>query len=278
MRFSVLGSGSRGNATLVEVGETRLLVDAGFSARDLARRLDRLSVDPETVDGIVVTHDHGDHTRGIGVFARRFGTPIWLTDGTREACASLLRGEEVVHPYRPGHPFHVGAIRVEPFLTVHDAVDPVGVAVADPEQNLRLGIATDLGRPTTGIRLALSDCDGLVLEANHDEGLLQEAPYPWSVKARIRSSHGHLSNHAAARFACELHHEHLTTIVLAHLSAESNRPSLAHEVVSAALDREGFEGTVTVADQDEPTPWFDLAIRRSHAGPGQFTLFHSDNG
>ncbi len=272
MRFSVLGSGSRGNATLVEVGETRLLVDAGFSARDLTRRLAELDVDPESVDGIVVTHDHGDHTRGIGVFARRYGTPIWLTDGTRDACATLLRGGETLHPYRPGHPFGVGAVRVEPFLTVHDAVDPVGVALADPENGYRLGIATDLGRPTSGIRLALAECDGLVLEANHDESLLQEAPYPWSVKARIRSSHGHLSNHAAARFACELLHEHLTTVVLAHLSAESNRPSLAHEVVGAALDRAGFTGTLTVADQDHPTPWFDLARSRVASGPSQFRL------
>ena len=272
MRFAVLGSGSRGNATLVEVGDTRVLVDAGFSARDLARRLRALDVDPESIDGIVVTHDHGDHTRGIGVFARRFGAPIWLTDGTRDACARLLRGEETLHGYRPGHPFEIGAVRIEPFLTVHDAVDPVGVALADPKQGFRLGIATDLGRPTAGIRLALAECDGLVLEANHDEALLQQAPYPWSVKARIRSSHGHLSNHAAARFACELLHEGLTTVVLAHLSAESNRPSLAHEVVGTALTRAGFEGTLTVADQDDPTPWFDLAHRRAAAGPSQFRL------
>lgn len=272
MRFSVLGSGSRGNATLVEVRGTRLLVDAGFSGRDLARRLTALAVEPGAVDGIVVTHDHGDHTRGVGVFARRFGTPVWLTEGTRTACENLFRGGERLHAYRPGHPFAVGDIRVEPFLTVHDAVDPVGVALADPEEGLRLGIATDLGRPTTGIRLALSECDGLVLEANHDEGLLQEAPYPWSVKARIRSSHGHLSNHAAADFACELLHDELTTVVLAHLSAESNRPALAHEVVGAALARAGFRGTLTVAGQDDPTPWFDLARRRVAAGPSQFRL------
>ncbi len=272
MRFTVLGSGSRGNATLVELGSTRVLVDAGFSARDLARRLTAVDVTPESVDGIVVSHDHGDHTRGIGVFARRFGTPIWLTDGTREACASLLRGKETLHAYRPGHPFPIGALRVEPFLTVHDAVDPVGIALADPESGLRVGVATDLGRPTTGIRHALAGCHGLVLEANHDEALLQEAPYPWSVKARIRSSHGHLSNHAAARFACELMHDELCVVILAHLSAESNRPSLAHEVVGGALSAAGWDGTLLVADQEEPTPWFDLVDLRARTGPGQFRL------
>jgi phosphoribosyl 1,2-cyclic phosphodiesterase len=250
-----------------------LLVDAGFSARDLARRLGAVEVDPASIDGIVVTHDHGDHTRGIGVFSRRFGTPIHITEGTRRACSGLLRGEEPIELYRPGHPFRVGALRVDPFLTVHDAVDPVGVAVAEPESGLRLGVATDLGRPTAGIRLALADCDALVLEANHDEALLQDAPYPWSVKSRIRSSHGHLSNHAAARFACELLHDRLGTVVLAHLSAESNRPSIAHQVVGSALDKAGFRGVLTVADQDEPTPWFDLAERRAALDPGQFSLF-----
>jgi len=230
-------------------------------------------VDPNTVNGIVVSHDHGDHTRGVGVFARRFGTPIWLTDGTRDACSALFRGDETLHAYRPGHPFLVGALRIEPFLTVHDAVDPVGIALVDPGSELRVGIATDLGRPTAGIRHALAGCHGLVLEANHDERLLQEAPYPWNVKARIRSSHGHLSNHAAARFACELLHEELSVIVLAHLSAESNRPSLAHEVVGAALTEAGWNGTLTVADQDDPTPWFDLADLRTRSGAGQFKLF-----
>ncbi|MDT8367721.1 MAG: MBL fold metallo-hydrolase [Longimicrobiales bacterium] len=258
MRFTILGSGSRGNATLIEVANTRVLVDAGFSARELARRLAAIGVSPDGVDGIVVTHDHGDHTRGIGVFARRHSTPIWITDGTREACARLFRGTETLHAYRPGHPFAIGGLRIEPFLTVHDAVDPVGVSVIDPASALRLGIATDLGRPTAGIRLALSRCHALILEANHDEALLQDAPYPWSVKARIRSSHGHLSNHAAAQFACELLHSSLETVVLAHLSAESNRPALAHGVVAAALRGAGFEGRVDVATQDDPTPWFTL--------------------
>jgi len=272
VRFSVLGSGSKGNATLVEVGETRILVDAGFSARDLARRLERLEIDADSLQGIVITHDHGDHTRGMGVYARRHQTPLYLTERTELACQKLLRGGEEIRHYRAGHPFPIGPIRIEPFLTVHDAADPVGVAVVDAMSGARLGVATDLGRPTAGIRMALSGCDALVLEANHDEGLLQAAPYPWSVKARIRSSHGHLSNRAAAQFAEELYHDRLAAVILAHLSAESNRPSLALEEVDAVLRRKGWQGLLKVADQDEPTEMFDLEELRRAAEPDQIPL------
>ncbi len=272
MRFSVLGSGSRGNALLVTSGRTRLLVDAGFSARDLARRLGEVGVDPDSLTGIVISHDHGDHTRGMGVFARRHGTPIWITERTRDACSRLLRGGETLHLYEAGRPFSIGGLRIEPFVTAHDAADPVGLAVVCSESRARLGVATDLGRPTSGIRHALSGCDVLVLESNHDEGLLQQAPYPWSVKARIRSSHGHLSNEAAARFAVELLHPGLRAVILAHLSFESNRPTLALETVGGALRRAGFRGRVEVADQEEPTPLTAVSELPIPGGGGQLTL------
>ena len=272
MRVCVLGSGSRGNATLVEVEGTRVLVDAGFSGKDLARRLRAVDVEPDSIDALVVTHDHGDHTRGMGIFARRFGTPIHLTDRTREACARLLRGEERIRPYRASHPFDIGPVRVEPFVTVHDAVDPVGVALVDRETGSRVGVATDLGRPNAQIRHALAGSDFLILEANHDEVLLAQAPYPWSVKARIRSSHGHLSNEAAGRFATELLHPRLAGVVLAHLSNESNRPELAREVVGGALEDAGWTGHLEVASQDEPTEFVDIEELRRRSGPDQLTL------
>ncbi|HUF75578.1 MAG TPA: MBL fold metallo-hydrolase, partial [Longimicrobiales bacterium] len=227
MRVAVLGSGSAGNSVLVCAGDTRILVDAGFSARSLAERLGRLDVDPTSIDAIVITHEHGDHTRGMGVFARRHGTPLHMTRATRAACSTLLTGDERVTEYTPGRPFAVGPLRIEPFLTVHDAADPVGVAVVDESSGVRLGVATDLGRPTAQIRHALAGCDLLILEANHDEVLLHTGPYPVSVKRRIASSHGHLSNQAAARLATELLHPRLAGVVLAHLSFECNRPILA---------------------------------------------------
>lgn len=272
MRVAVLGSGSSGNALVVHAGNTRVLVDAGFSGRDLERRLDALGVAPSSVQGIVITHDHGDHTRGMGVFARRHGTPLHMTERTREACAALLRGEEMVRPYQAGRPFLVGDLRVEPFLTVHDAADPVGVALVDECTGLRLGVATDLGRPTAQIRHALQGCDLLVLEANHDELLLATGDYPWSVKRRIASSHGHLSNQAAARFALELLHPGLSGVVLAHLSDSCNRPDLARDVVGKALREAGWEGHLEVARQEEPTGWLDVEALRYRRGPAQLSL------
>ena len=272
MKLAVLGSGSRGNSTLVWAGNTRLLVDAGFSGRDLARRLGSLDVEPDLIDGIIVTHDHRDHTRGIGVFARRHGSPIYMTSSTHTACSQLLRGKETVVEYDPAQPFTVGDVYVEPFVTIHDAADPVGVALIDESSGLRLGIATDLGRPTTQLRQKLSACDFLILEANHDELMLHNGPYPASVRQRIASSHGHLSNQAAARLATELMHPRLAGIVLAHLSSECNRPDLARSVVGDALEKAGWTGHLEVALQDHPTALLDVEDLRVRSNTSQLSF------
>lgn len=272
MRFAVLGSGSRGNAILVAAGNTRVLVDAGFSAKSMADRLGVLGVLPEEIDGIVVTHDHGDHTRGVGVFARRHGTPVFLTDRTREGCGGLFRGGEELRPYRAGFPFSIGALRVEPFLTAHDARDPVAVALVDHETGLKLGVATDLGRPTSQVRHALAKSDVLVLEANHDLGLLHQSSYPSSVRSRIGSSHGHLSNEAAAQLAVELLHPRLAGVILAHISAECNRPELAESVVGGALRKSGYRGLLQTAEQDIPTAMLDVGELRRRLDPDQLVL------
>jgi phosphoribosyl 1,2-cyclic phosphodiesterase len=277
MRVAVLGSGSGGNSVLVCAGgdtaeETRVLVDAGFSARALCERLELLGIDPFTIDAIVITHDHRDHTRGIGVFARKHRTAVYMTEGTRRACQALLEGVERVSHYGPGRPFRIGRLRVEPFVIVHDAADPAGVAIVDERTGLRVGIATDLGRPTAQTRHALRDCDLLVLEANHDDVLLHTGPYPSSVKRRIASSHGHLSNQAAARLATELLHPRLAGVVLAHLSVECNRPTIAERVVGEALRRAGWTGHIEVACQDIPTRLLDLEELRLRSGPVQLSL------
>ncbi len=273
MKLAVLGSGSRGNATLLGSGGRWILVDAGFSGKQVEERLDTLDVPVNGVEGIVVTHEHVDHTRGIGVLARRYGIPLYMTPGTREACAHLLKGTESVVEYRPGRSFRVAGLTVAPFLTVHDAVDPVAVTVSGPECGSRVGLAMDLGRPTAQIRHSLRDCHFLVLEANHDERLLREGPYPPTVQARIASSHGHLSNHAAAQFARELLHPGLAGIILAHLSQECNRPELARRVIRDALTTAGFRGYLGVARQDQPTDLMDLTRLRSANGSDQLTLF-----
>lgn len=281
MRVASLGSGSGGNSVYVQAGPTRVLVDAGFSGAQIERRLAVLGVAPPSIDAVVVTHEHRDHTAGVGVAARRWGWPLFMSGPTREAIDDLLAGGEDVRRYEGDEPFRVGDLLFHPFLTCHDAVDPRAVTVEDPDSGLRLGVATDLGRPTAPVRHALAGCHFLVLEANHDEVLLREGPYPWSVKERIRSSRGHLSNRMAADLAVELLHGELYGVLLAHLSRECNAPDRAKSVVDRALRRAGFEGLVEVAGQDGPTPLFDLAelraSRQGQNGGTQMDLFRASS-
>lgn len=259
MRVLVLGSGSRGNSILIEGADTRLLIDAGFSARELERRLRAVRVKPERLSAILVTHEHRDHSIGMGSFARRHRLPLYLTESTRRACADLLDGGERIHLYRPSRTLVIGALRVDPFLTAHDALDPVAVSVTEVRTGYRVGLATDLGTPTAGVVHALRGCHVLMLEANHDETMLRESPYPWSVKARIGGPHGHLSNRAAARLATELHHPSLGAVILAHLSQECNTPDLAYREVGQALAAVGYRGLLVVARQEAPLEPIDVA-------------------
>jgi phosphoribosyl 1,2-cyclic phosphodiesterase len=273
MKLTVLGSGSRGNAVLVESDRTRLLIDAGFTARELERRLLAVDVPPGALTALWITHEHRDHTIGMGVFARRYGLPIYLTEGTRNACADLLNGCGRLRLYRPAHAVTIGALRVEPFLTAHDAADPVSVTVTEPATGHRVGLATDVGAPTAGVRHALRGCHVLVLEANHDEILLREGPYPKSVVSRIAGRHGHLSNRAAARLAADLHHDDLTAVVLAHLSRECNRPELARTAVADALARVRYRGALLLAGQDEPLGPIDVGDGLRRLAPPQLSLW-----
>ncbi len=273
MIVTVLGSGSEGNATLVQGDGVAFLIDAGFSGRDLEQRIESVGVPISHLAGIVITHDHGDHTRGMGVLARRFGAPLYLTQRTKLACLDLLNGKEHVELYASSRPFRIGPFEVQPFLTVHDAADPVAIAVEHKPSGSRLGIATDLGRPTASVRASLRNCHMLVLEANHDEAMLWNGPYPWSVKQRIASSHGHLSNRAAADLARELFHPGLGAIVLAHLSTHCNTARAAMQLPEKVLDRLGYKGTLTVAPQDRPLEPIDVnALRRRHVRAEQLSL------
>jgi len=275
VRVATLGSGSRGNSVYVECGRTRLLVDAGFSGAEIARRLEALDVPPASIAAVIVTHEHRDHTAGIGIAARRWDWPIYLTPATERACAALLRGSETIHHYEGEVPFRIGDALVHPASTCHDAADPVAVTIVDEGTGLKVGIATDLGRPTTPVRNALSGCHFVVLESNHDEILLRESPYPWSVKQRIGGTRGHLSNRLAADLAVDLLHPSLGGFLLAHVSDECNAPGTAVETTRARLARQGFRGVVDVAEQDGPSALYDVAALAEVAKNGgpQLRLF-----
>ncbi len=274
MRIAALGSGSQGNSLFVEAGDTRLLVDAGLSARQIGRRLETLDVDPPSIAAIVVTHEHRDHTRAIGVAARRWGWPIYMSRRTATLCADLLRGQEEVCRFERETTFRIRDLEVRSFLTSHDAADPLALTLSDHRSGLKIGIATDLGRPTGPVRNALRNCHFLVLEANHDDLLLREGPYPWAIKERIGGSRGHLSNRMAAELACELHHAELGGILLAHVSEECNDRSLAIDTVAEALTAHSYRGLIEVATQKRPTRLYDVEeLRQQALGERQLDLF-----
>lgn len=232
MKVCLLASGSKGNALYVEAGETRFLVDAGLSARELQQRLTSIGVDAASLSAIVISHEHTDHIRGAGTLARRFHLPVVASHATAQALRPLIGKTEMIL-FSAGQPFCFRDLQIDPFPITHDACDPVGFVIDSHEG--RVGIATDLGIATRLVQTRLSSCRVLVLESNHDEDMLMNGPYPWHLKQRIKSRHGHLSNADAAQLLAELLHEGLEGVLLAHLSEANNDPTLAHRTTSSLL-------------------------------------------
>lgn len=235
MRVCLLASGSKGNAIYIETRETRLLVDAGLSARELAARLAAIGVEPESLDGLLVSHEHQDHSRGIGPLARRYSLPVHLHDATRQALPTLGRIDRI-EPFELGGRFCLRDVEIDILPLTHDAAAPAGFVIDTPDG--RIGIATDLGIATRLVTERLRRCRVLVLETNHDEEMLRDGPYPWHLKQRIRSNHGHLSNRDAGALLQELAWEGLEAVFLAHLSETNNTPQLAHFAICDAIDRQ----------------------------------------
>jgi phosphoribosyl 1,2-cyclic phosphodiesterase len=241
-----LASGSKGNAIYVSDGETNLLIDAGLSGVEIEKRLRSRNLFPERIDALVVSHEHGDHIRGVGVLARRYGIPVYLTAGTQRGAAPFLgKIEQAVH-FEPGHPFAIGTLNLHPFSLPHDAADPAGFTVA--RNGVKLGIATDLGVAPAMIQTHLAGCQALILEANHDPRMLAEGPYPWPLKQRIAGRTGHLSNQDARDLLGRVRHDDLRHVVLAHLSEINNTPERALNAVCEGLGR--CRAELTVARQD----------------------------
>ena len=253
--MAVLGSGSGGNAAVLEARGTRLLVDAGLSAKQLCQRLESLEIDPDSLDGILLSHEHSDHMRGLEVFLRKRRIPVYTNALTREALAGRC-GEMVEwRVFRRGEPFEISGVEVNSFAVPHDAVDPVGFVCAS--NGCQIGIATDFGHVTTLVREKLCGVRVLFVESNYDQGMLEEdTKRPWSIKQRISSRHGHLSNAQTAELITSLIEHGLETVVLGHLSRDCNCPEMAAAVMRAAATAGKIE--VHVASQEKPTAWVEI--------------------
>lgn len=265
LRFASLGSGSRGNATLVEAGGTCVMVDCGFSVAEAKRRLARLGKAPEDIRAILVTHEHSDHIGGVAAFARRYGTPVWMTAGTEKGSEPFFIGRAAdsnncarkraltpVLEWFDGHSaFAIDALHVTPFPVPHDAREPCQFVFGDGA--VRLGLLTDTGSITEHIRQQLDGCDALLLECNHDTAMLAGGPYPPSLKQRVGGRFGHLSNAQAAELLATLDTARLTHLVAAHISEKNNRPELARAALAGALGC--ADDWVGIADQAEGLAW-----------------------
>jgi len=257
MRFSVLASGSRGNALYIETKKTGILVDAGLSCRETLKRLEAVGADPGKVKALVVTHEHRDHVNGVGPVARRLGVPVVMNRLTYDRCASSLGNLSEAVFIQTGRSFAIGDLSVETFSKCHDASDPMGVVVS--HRGFRLGVLTDLGRSTRLVENRLAGCRALVLEFNHDPDLLVNGPYPLFLKRRIQGPEGHLSNLQACDLLKGLLHEDLGVVVPAHLSGENNEPGLALEQAGQLLKSCGLGSTaVELSLQDRPTSFWDI--------------------
>lgn len=247
MKAVVLGSGSGGNATYVEAGGVRLLIDAGFACRTLEQRLAAVGASPDGLDGILVTHEHTDHMKGLANFVKRHPTAVFVTEGTAAVCEHLMRRAKETVPdfavFQPRVPFALGDLTITPIPISHDVAEPVGYTLADGAE--KLGYFTDLGIVTAEILAAFAGCTDLILESNHDPETLRRSGRPWSLITRISGESGHLSNEQACQAVAAACPPELRSVTLAHLSEECNAPELACRLMAATLQHIG-RGDVTL--------------------------------
>ncbi len=258
MRFSVLGSGSAGNATVIECDGARLLIDAGLSAKQLSLRLQQVGIDPASLTGILLTHEHGDHVRGLKVFLKQNPIPVFTTPATARVVreAGITGGNWKF--FDAGQVFQINQITIESFAIQHDAVDPVGFVLS--HENRRLGLLSDAGFVTRSMTERLRKLDSLFVEANYDDALLEaDKKRPWATKQRISSRHGHLSNQQVNELIRDIAHADLTHLVFGHLSSDCNTPDLVLQGVRNCLTDLGHKHiALHCASQHEVSDWFSL--------------------
>ena len=263
MRFCVLGSGSKGNATYIASGETSILIDAGMSGVEMQKRLALIGVDLSAIDAILVTHEHNDHVQGVGVLSRRAKIPVYANPATFSAASKIVNKLFSYNEFETGTSFHCRNLEIHPFSISHDTEDPVGFRISDG--HVSLGYCTDTGKVSRLMLHRLASCQALILESNHDIEMLQNGTYPPYLKQRIRSSQGHLDNTEAATFLQDLVHDNLQHVVLAHLSEENNHPEIAlHAAVEALHGNPQCRETairISVASQENVGEFVSLCGR-----------------
>lgn len=255
MRFSVLGSGSRGNAVFIEGGKTAILIDAGFSGKEIAARLHAIGRDLADVRAVCLTHEHDDHISGVGVLSRRCRIPVFANPGTFAGGEKKLGKLFAAQEFETGESVEIGDLVVRSFRISHDTVDPVGFVVSDGRRSV--GYCTDTGKVSHLIATRLMACNGLILEFNHNLEMLKNGPYPLPLQQRVRSSRGHLCNEDAAAFLADLIDRQLEIAVLAHLSETNNTPLLARAAAEQSVQNWG-ETALVIASQNHPTPLVEL--------------------
>jgi len=253
LSLCMLASGSKGNAIYFSDGTTALLIDAGLSGKEIERRLQSKGLSAEALDAIIVSHEHSDHIQGVGVLSRRYGLPVYMNRKTRHASPKLGNIEDL-REFSCGKTFCVNDMRIHPFSISHDAGDPSGFTIG--QNGIKIGLATDLGVATALVKKHLAGSRLLILEANHDPKMLENGPYPWPLKQRIKGRSGHLSNEASRELLQELRHDRLEHVILAHLSETNNSPDRALSVVGQALEE--TEIGLSVAHQDSSSDLFYL--------------------
>ena len=252
VRFASLGSGSKGNGTVIDDGETCILIDLGFTVKEAVRRLGRLSLAPEDIDAILVTHEHADHCHGVAAFARKFKTPVYLTHGTyRPKDMGELPS---LNRFNCHEAFSLGTLSVAPVTVPHDAKEPCQYVIT--VGGVSVGVLTDLGHITPHVRQCYQECDALLLECNHDIEMLNNGPYPWPLKKRVGGEYGHLNNQQAGELLTSVNLDRLQTLVISHVSEQNNQPDLALAAIQPYLA--GWSGELVVAKQNEGLAWTEI--------------------
>jgi len=253
--FAILGSGSKGNAVVIRAGAQTVLLDCGFTLRELTQRLSRLELSPADLSAVLVTHEHSDHSKGVGALGRKYKLPVYMTPGT---FLSGVFGEglelQLFHAYQP---FEIGNLCVTPVAVPHDAREPAQFTFS--YQGVKLGILTDLGCITPHVIHAYRECNGLILEANHDCQMLAEGPYPARLKARVGGNWGHLNNLQALEMLQAVASRRLEKLVIAHISENNNCPLKVHDLFSTSITQE----RLYLAEQEKASAWMTLARRES---------------